>query len=505
MERLLDAGRSLACGADLETMLQGIVDVARDISGARYAAITVPDGKNPERARFLSSGLTDQERSNTGDSRDRGILEVSIAVRGRALGTLYVGGGQDGGDLDETDRDAIVLLAGWAAVAIDSSSVLTESHARRQDLERALRTSRTAMEIATAIGEDTDLAPILKLIGTRARELVDADGLLIWLRHGAELRIAAVAGNADVPDHAVIPLDGSSAGDALRRGRSVRIENAQQMQVSPAEFGMSNASSVLIVPLVHCGRGVGVLVAFDRHGATASFDADNERALEAFAASAATAVATARLVEEHRLQDSMAAAESERGRWARELHDETLQGLASLKLTLSGALKAEPGQSRAIVESAVARLEHDIAALRAIIAELRPAALDELGLEPALRTLFGNVAKEAGLIHRISLKLGAVRLEPAVETIAYRIAQEALTNVVKHADARTVAVQVLLDGVSLRLVVTDDGRGVGVPAGEGYGIAGMRERAALVSGDFEIAPVPGGGTRVTLELPLGSQ
>ena len=158
---------------------------------------------------------------------------------------------------------------------------------------------------------------------------------------------------------------------------------------------MSQASSSLLVPLVHRGHGLGVLVAFDRLGATASFDADNERALEAFAASAATAVATARLVEEHRLHDSIAAAESERGRWARELHDETLQGLASLKLALAGALKAEPETARSVLESAVAQLEHDIGALHAIIVDLRPAALDELGLEPALRTLVTAVAEAA--------------------------------------------------------------------------------------------------------------
>ena len=204
---------------------------------------------------------------------------------------------------------------------------------------------RTALEIATAVGSDTDLPRILELIVERARALVDADGLLIWLRHGDQLRIAAVAGHADVPGDAAIPLDASTAGKALRARRSLRVDDAQQMLISPREFGMSQASSSLLVPLVHRGHGLGVLVAFDRLGATASFDADNERALEAFAASAATAVATARLVEEQRLHDSIAAAESERGRWARELHDETLQGLASLKLALAGALKAEPETS----------------------------------------------------------------------------------------------------------------------------------------------------------------
>jgi signal transduction histidine kinase len=254
---------------------------------------------------------------------------------------------------------------------------------------------------------------------------------------------------------------------------------------------------------VHRGHGLGVLVAFDRLGATASFDADNERALEAFAASAATAVATARLVEEHRLHDSIAAAESERGRWSRELHDETLQGLASLKLALAGALKAEPAAARAVLEAAVAQLEHDIDALHAIILDLRPATLDELGLEPALRTLVTDVAEAARLDARISIELGGTRLPPDTETIAYRVAQEALNNAVKHADARTVAVDVRLQAGTVRLSVTDDGRGLDKSRAQGYGIVGMRERAALASGNVEVTQAAGGGTRVTLELPLG--
>jgi signal transduction histidine kinase len=394
------------------------------------------------------------------------------------------------------------LLAAQRAAATDSARLVGELASQGQELKRALRTMRTAMEIATAVGSDTDLDRILELIARRARALVDADGLLIWLRHGDMLRIAAVAGNADIPEDAAIPLGGSTAGETLLAGRSLRVEDAREMRVDPAEFGMSQASSALIVPLTHHGRGLGVLMAFDRLGAMASFDAGNERALEAFAASAATAVATARLVEAQRLHDSIAAAEAERGRWARELHDETLQGLASLKLALTGALRAEPVRAREAVRSAVEHLEHDIAALRMIIADLRPAALDELGLEPALRTLIAGVSKTAGLRARVSIRLGSGRLPPNVETIAYRVAQEALTNVVKHADARTVSVDVRLDGGRLRLTVADDGRGVEHVRDGGYGIAGMRERAELAAGEVEVAHASRGGTRVRLELPI---
>ena len=122
---------------------------------------------------------------------------------------------------------------------------------------------------------------------------------------------------------------------------------------------------------------------------------------------------------------------------------------------------------------------------------------------PALRTLVTAVAQSAGLDTRLSIELGAVRLGPDIETIAYRVAQEALTNVVKHADARTVAVDLRLDAERLRLTVADDGCGVGDVQAGGHGIVGMRERAALASGKVEITQASAGGTRVTLELPLG--
>jgi signal transduction histidine kinase len=520
LERLLAAGRTLTSALDLESVLGRILETARELTGAEYGALGVLDERRGGLEHFLTAGPMDEDPEEIGDPpRKQGILELLIGraepirlrgvlgapttIRARTWGGLYLIAKQDAEDFDDDDVATIDLLAEWAAVAIDNARLLKETTTRRDDLDRALRTMRTAMEIATAIGGDTDLAHILELIVQRARTLVDADGLLIWLRHGDQLRIAAVAGHADVPDHASIPLGASTAGEALRAGRSVRIEDAQQMLINPAEFGMAQATSSLIVPLVHRGRGLGVLVAFDSRGATASFDADNELALEAFAASAATAVATARLVEAQRLHDSIAAAESERGRWARELHDETLQGLASLKLSLAGTLKANPDRTRSVIKSAVTQLERDIIALRAIITDLRPAALDELGLEPALRTLVAGVAEAAGLLARVSIKLGAVRLDADVETIAYRVAQEALTNVVKHAGARTVTVELILDAERLRLIVADDGRGFGEVHDAGYGIAGMRERAALASGVLEIAQAADGGTRVALELPLG--
>jgi two-component system sensor histidine kinase UhpB len=121
---------------------------------------------------------------------------------------------------------------------------------------------------------------------------------------------------------------------------------------------------------------------------------------------------------------------------------------------------------------------------------------------PALRTLVAPVAAAAHLETRVSIDAGAARLPADIETIAYRVAQEALTNVVA-CRPRFVTVDVRLGAGRVRRQIADDGRGVGAVRGEGYGIIRMRERAALRAGKLEITPGPRGGTRVTLELPLG--
>ena len=537
-ERLLAAGQALTSELELANVLQRILETARELTGARYAALGVLDERREALSDFITVGLDASERAAIGEPpRGQGILglliehpvplrlhDVSqhprsygfpvghppmksflgapITIRDAGWGNLYLTDKQGAEDFDEDDVETVKVLAQWAAVAIDNAKLYGEATDQRRSLERALRASRTSMEIATAIGADTDLTRILELIVKRGRALVEADSLLIWLRRGDQLQVAASAGNAEVSPATLVPVDGSTAGLALSSGTSMRISDTSQLLVDPAQYGMDEASSVLLVPLIHRGQRHGVLAAFDRLGATASFDDEDQRTLEAFAISAATAVATARSVEEQRLQNSMAAAESERQRWARELHDETLQGMAALKLALTSALRAAPDAAREVLRGAVSQLDADIRGLRAIIADLRPAALDELGLEPALRALVDRVAEQGGLATELDVQLGETRLAPEIETAAYRVAQEALTNVVKHARASTVSVVAEVSGGALRIRVADNGQGLGEAPGSGFGVIGMRERADLAQGTLDISERAGGGTSVTLELPL---
>jgi signal transduction histidine kinase len=231
--------------------------------------------------------------------------------------------------------------------------------------------------------------------------------------------------------------------------------------------------------------------------------------LEAFAVSAGTAVATARSLAAERTQQRLNAAEEERKRWARELHDETLQSLAILRLTLSSA--REQDELDAYQQAAGAALEQidaGIQTLRALITELRPVALDELGPRAALEALAVRSSRLGLDVHlQVALDYedgrSPARHVPELEVAVYRIVQEAIQNAAKHSRCSSVDVRVSEDAALVEIVVRDDGVGFDLrQETSGYGLLGMRERAELLDGTVEITSVPGAGTTLHARLPV---
>jgi len=541
LTRLLDAGRSLVAQLDVELVLQRLLETARELTGARYAALGVLDAERKELERFLTVGVDEETHRLIGDlPRGRGVLGVLISdpkplrlpevgshprsygfpaghppmntflgvpvmIGGQAWGNLYLTEKAGGEEFDEADEEAAVVLADWAAVAIANARVYGESQARRTDLERAVSGLQATTAIARAVGSETDLQRVLELIVKRGRALVEARAMVLLLAEGDMLALAACAGQVEQQAlGARIPYAGTAAGDALIAGRPERIGDvATRLALDEERLGVVGAETALLVPLVYRGAPQGVLAAFDRLAPDPGFGADEEALMLAFAASAATAVATAKTVQRERLRESLAAAEGERRRWARELHDETLQALGGLRLMLSSAARrGDPDRLAHAVREAVGLLESEIAGLRRLIADLRPAALDELGLVEALDGLRSRVAAQEGLEIAVEADLGGERLEPELETAVYRIVQEALTNVVKHAGAHTVRIVIARrDGV-VDVAVADDGRGFepGAPRA-GFGLIGITERAELLGGQVAVDSSPA-GTTVRVAIPL---
>ena len=308
---------------------------------------------------------------------------------------------------------------------------------------------------------------------------------------------------------AAISASPAVAKSCRATGRPERIDDVRvRLRIAPEQFGVDDAKTALAVPLAHRGEPVGVLLAFDHGPDAAPFSDDDEQTLKAFAASAATAVVTARSVQRQRLSDALAAAEYERRRWAQELHDETLQALGGLRVLLSSARRANDLDifGRA-ADQALEQIEQEITNLRAIITELRPAALDELGLAAALEALFDRhrTINDLEISHTLELSAGddgAPQLDAATQATVYRVVQEALTNIAKHAEASAVTVNVRLADGALVAEVTDNGRGFAVAAiGAGFGVTGMRERVLAADGRLTIESSEA-GTIVVATLPV---
>lgn len=196
------------------------------------------------------------------------------------------------------------------------------------------------------------------------------------------------------------------------------------------------------------------------------------------------------------------AQEAERQRIAQELHDEVGQSLTAVLLGLNQAIKIAPPAVAAELEPVRDTTRTSLEEVRRISQRLRPGVLDDLGLLNSLSSLASDLTARTGIPVDRGFLPGLPALSPETELVIYRVAQEALTNVARHAHARHIQLGLTRRGEALVLRVADDGVG-GIPdAAAGAGIQGMRERAQMVSGRLQLRPREGGGTEVLLEVPV---
>jgi two-component system sensor histidine kinase UhpB len=197
---------------------------------------------------------------------------------------------------------------------------------------------------------------------------------------------------------------------------------------------------------------------------------------------------------------ALAAQESERKRVAQELHDEIGQSLTAVKLQLARLARRAPAELHTELREAEEEVDRSLGDVRRIALRLRPEALDDLGLVPALTALTTDLASRTGLHIVRRIDPGLPPLGPDGELVIFRVAQESLTNTARHAQATSVELRLEKTKGGVRLVVRDDGIGLD-GSHPGSGIEGMKERALLVAGHLEIVSLPDDGTEVRLELP----
>jgi signal transduction histidine kinase len=355
---------------------------------------------------------------------------------------------------------------------------------------------------------------LLRLMADRGLALLDADTLLIVIEDRGELRVVPSSG-ATALRVRLTPVEGSALGELYLAGKSVALDRPRGQEAAWLHELGAEPRAALVEPLSMEGHGGGMVIALRNNGGFRKPDRD---ALNAFATSVAQRLAAERSVEIERLRYGMEARERERTRWAREIHDESIQGMGALRLRLANARDIDDAQAlREAVDTVLDGLGNEIDGLRHLITELRPAALDDLGLAAALEALARRAQAIDGLDVQIEIELAEGedrRLDAELESTIYRIVQEALTNVSRHAEASHALVSIAeRDGV-VRASVTDDGKGLPEadrlgPRGDGleggFGMGGMRERAELVGGELEFGPAPTRGTTVRLLVPLAGR
>ncbi len=563
LRSLIDAGVAIASGLDPDQVLEKVVRAACDLTGARYGALGVLDESGRRLSQFITHGIEDEVRRAIGDlPRGRGILGVLITdarplrlgdigtdprsvgfpanhppmrtflgvpvhAGGQVFGNLYLTEKDGGGEFTPDDEQVVVLLAAQAGVAIQNARLFAESRKHVQALKRALGELSSVDELLGALVGGGRRDNVLDLLAQQAVRSIPCTVVGIALpdseRHSLRYVSAAGATAEDVRGH-VVPVARSKAGAALVARRVVRVDDLISDPDAYAPTAqVTGVNSLLIAPLVRRYEAIGVIVAGGRDG-DVPFTEEDEHLLTAYATRAVLVLelshalaaereradAVGRLVasetreagRRETLRRVVEAQEQERRHLAIELHDETGQSLASV---LMGLRRVEESEDLDAVRATVAELRDTVAnavqELRALAVELRPKALDDFGLGPALERLVDTFGRRTGLA--VTTHFGGLdeRLPEPVESALYRIAQEGLTNIAKHAGASSASLVTSGTAGRITMVLEDDGEGFDSQAhSEGLGLISMRERAELIGGSLTVESSPA-GTTIFVEVP----
>ena len=368
---------------------------------------------------------------------------------------------------------------------------------------------RRLVEAGIAITSELSLDAVLRTLVRIAAELTSArySALGVIDRGGHALERFVTFGIEEAERAAIgdLPTGRGILGVLIEDARPLRLDDLMR---DPRAVGFPPnhppMRSFLGVPVMTRGVAFGNLYLAEKQPG-GSFTEEDEEIMTLLAAQAAVAIENAGSVQRDALRRAVQAQEAERKRLARELHDETGQALTSILLGLAAVERSE---SAAEAHAAAGELRglvvETLQNVRRLAVELRPSALDDFGLEPALRRL-GETVREGGVLDvQVETRLGAVRLPADVETALYRIVQEALTNAVKHAGANHVSIVVTRKATGVHVMIEDDGSGFdpGAVSVGGLGLLGMRERVELLDGSLEVDTSPGAGTTLIVELPL---
>jgi signal transduction histidine kinase len=528
---LLEAGLALASELSLPIVLQRIVDLATQVTDARFGALGVI-GEDGQLTEFFTSGISARQRKDIGAlPRGKGLLGYVIAhpqpvrvsniadhpasvgfpahhpkmtsflgapvvAMGKVFGNIYLTEKRNAKQFNAEDETALVVLATQAGVAIANASLYEEMRLRERWLD-ALR------GITSEILGGADADSLLDRVAESARELANADMATIVTTTEApgQLIVAAAAGET-APGLAgqSVPADRSISGEVMRTGQPLVFHDASaERRAYPPMMRAGRIGPAIFVPLRVRGRATGTLMVANQKGGR-MFTGQAISLVETFADQASVAIEYGRAQGDQQRLQLM----DERERIAKELHDGIIQSLFAVGMGLQGtALVAGSPDVAARVEAAVGELDRVIRDLRNYIFGLRPGILADRLLDQALRELGEQVASKSGISIQVSVDAETAAALSAQSHEIVQLTREALSNVTRHAKAGHASVSLVRRKSNAVLTIEDDGVGFNTNGStHGNGLPNMHQRASGLGGELLVKSAPARGTRLTVTMPL---
>lgn len=544
LRALVEAGMILSSELDLNVLLQRIADLAREVVGARYAAVGVL-GESGDLDRFVYSGIDHATADQIGDlPRGRGVLGVlieegkplrlrhisgharsfgfpehhppmesflgvPIVVRGQVFGRLYLTEKQDAAEFTKDDERIALTLASQAGVAVENARLYLEVEARRDELARRMSELSSLETVAGLLIAERPAEEVAASAVNEALVLTDATRALL-------LMLDEATGDA-VIRHAAGDLSEDLVGMRLRSGvskahavmRRLKGEVVVDLDADPEVDRetierIGRPATGAFVPVMLRGRGIGVLAVYDPMGAT--FGEEDLAILQILANHIGIAFENERLTAS--LQDL--AVFEERDRIAKELHDGVIQSIYSVGLSLQGTmplLERDPSLARKRIDEVIAELDNTVRDVRGYIFELRPKSVEEHGLEGAIEGLVRDF--EVNTLAETTVDLGTEacgRLSESDQSHIVQIVREVLSNIARHSHATQLSLTCASQGDEVVLTIEDDGRTYDPDeVNRGHGLTNLTERARKVKGRLSIRPRGTKGMQHELRIPIGDK
>jgi signal transduction histidine kinase len=422
----------------------------------------------------------------------RSLLVVPICLSARILGMAL---NYTLGEVYAITQEDVELASGVAnsvALAVENARLYGETRQR-------LAESQGVQRVTTSLLRKNTLQEVLEIICNEALNLTDAtESAVLLLESDGWLRVTSAVGET-LSSLDRLPIDGSLAGQAARLGEPVIFNDVANINLDYLRD--LNIHTLLAVPLKVESKIIGVIDVINKVG---GFTREDLRIISLFADQAAIVIDHTQL---HQQVEQMAVLE-ERQRLARELHDSVTQALYSVNLYAEAARMALAAEKRTVALENLQNLREmtreAMLEMRLLVFELHPLVLEKEGLVAALQARLAAVENRSGLKTEIKTE-GKKQLPISIEEELYRIAQEGLNNVVKHAQARNVRISVIYSDTNARLELWDDGTGFDLQAAResgGMGLRGIEERVRKIGGDLVVESSPSAGTKLAVTVPL---